>query len=141
MKRVLFFSIALAFASALPALAQDQEGAAGGGGDLGLSQADQAHFLKVRQEVLDNNPQLKQEQDSLEKERQFLKDKGSDASTDDRRTFWQNMKVHHENMSAAMLKQDPSIKPILDQIDQKMKERFRQRFQNGGNGSGDAGAQ
>jgi hypothetical protein len=100
-----------------------------------LSADDRAHFLKVRQQVLDSNADLKAEQDSLDQERKFVKDKGADATADDKKTLFQNMIAHGKKMQGAMRAADPTIGPVLDQIDAKMKERM-QSLQGQGNGSG-----
>lgn len=126
---ILCLSVAL-----FPLYAQSGDG---GGRRLGfLSADDRAHFLKVREQVLSSNPDLKSEQESLDKEKQFVKGKGADASADDRKTLRENMQAHHEKMRAAMIQADPSISPVLDQIDAKMKERFQQHAgQDGASGN------
>jgi hypothetical protein len=102
------------------------------GGGLGarlafLSAEDRARFLKVREQVLDGNPDLKAEQESLEKERQFVKNQGAQASQDDRKTLRKNTRAHFEKMNAAMLHADPSLSPVLDEIRAKMKERHQKQ--------------
>jgi hypothetical protein len=89
-----------------------------------LSPEDRLHFMKVRREVITNNPDLKTEQESLVQERKYVKDKGSDATADDRKTLRNNFLAHSEKVQAAMLKVDPSVGPILDQIDARMKDRL-----------------
>ena len=85
--------------------------------------------------MLDSNPDLKTEQDSLDRERKFVKDKGSDATADDKKTLLQNMMAHGKKMQDAMKAADPSISPVLDQIDAKMKARMEQHASQG-DGSG-----
>jgi hypothetical protein len=111
-----------------PLRAQDD----GGGRRLAfLSAADRAHLLKVRQQVLDTHPDLKAEQDSLEQERKSVKDKGTDATADDKKTLFQNMMAHGKKMQDAMRQADPTIGPVLDQIDAKMKERMQSKAADG----------
>jgi hypothetical protein len=121
--------------------AQTDDQAGGGGGGAGarlgfLSAADRMHFLKVRRQVLESNPALKSEQESLTKEREFVKNKGTAATEDDRKTLIQNFVAHSKSMRDAMVAADPTVAPILDQVDAKMKERFKDRMA----GAGGAGA-
>lgn len=89
--------------------------------------------MKARQEVLAQNPDLQTEQDNLKKERQDLKN-NSDASPEDKMQLLQDFQAHEKKMQAAMIKLDPSLKPILDKLDAQMKEKFQQRAaQAGGN--------
>ena len=113
--------------------AQAAAGGAGAGGRLSfLSADDRAHYMKVREQVLASNPELKSEQESFQKEREAMKAKGADASADDRKTMRENFLAHNEKMNAAMKAADPTVGPIIDQIDAKMRERFQQ----GGGGAG-----
>jgi hypothetical protein len=98
-----------------------------------LSPEDKAKLMKARQEVLAQNPDLQTEQDNLKKERQDLKN-NSDASPEDKMQLLQDFQAHEKKMQAAMIKLDPSLKPILDKLDAQMKEKFQQRAaQAGGN--------
>lgn len=136
---VALLAAALLLFGLVPLPAQDAEGGsgAGGGGRLAfLSPADRQHLMKVRREVFAGNPDLKTEQESLMKERQYVKNKGTGASQDDRKTLRENFLAHNEKMRAAMLQADPTIEPVLNQVQEKMKERFQQRQ---GAGVGDAG--
>ena len=92
-----------------------------------LSASDRAHLIKVRREVLANDANLKSEQESLSKERQFVKDKGMNATADDRQTLAQNFMAHNKNMQDAMVKADPTVAPVLDEVAEKMKSRHQQR--------------
>lgn len=123
---VLGFFGALACADRLPAQAGEGQGRLSF-----LSADDRAHLLKVREQVLASNPDLKTEQESLMKEREFVKGKGADASADDRKTLRENFMAHAEKMNTAMIKADPSVGPIIDQVKAKMKERFQQRSEAG----------
>jgi hypothetical protein len=106
-----------------------------GGGGLGagrghrlsfLSAEDRAHLMRVRRQVLQSDPDLKAEQESLRQEWESVKSKGSDATPDDKEMLRNNARAHMEHMDDAMLKADPTIQPILDQIKAHMKERFQQ---------------
>ena len=99
----------------------------GGGGHLSfLSADDRQHLLRVRQQVLEQNPDLKTEQESLQKERQYVRDKGADATSDDKAMLRNNFMAHNEKMSAAMVKADPTVQPILEQVKEHMKQRWGQ---------------
>jgi len=116
------------------AFAQDA-GGTGGRGHLGfLSAEDRQHLMRVRQQVLNDNPDLKTEQESLMKEREYVKNKGTDATADDKQTLRNNFLAHSEKMEAAMVKVDPTVQPILEQVKAHMKERYEQKS------GGDAGS-
>ena len=102
-----------------------------------LSTADRQHFLRVRREAMEAHPELKSEQENLRKEWQALKAQGSNAPAGDRETFRHDLRAHNEQMDAAMLKIDPSIQPILDQIKAHRQERLQQAgAASGGDDSG-----
>jgi hypothetical protein len=109
------------------AFAQNAGGAGGGRGRLNfLSAEDRQHLMRVRQQALADNPDLKTEQESLMKEREYVKNKGADATADDKQTLRNNFMAHGEKMEAAMVKIDSTVQPIIDQVKAKMKERFEQ---------------
>ncbi len=91
-----------------------------------LSADEKAHFLRVRRQVMTDNPDLKAEQESLRKEWQSVRGKGADAPAEDKETLRNHFLAHNEKMTAAMLKADPSVQPILDKIKDHRQERFRQ---------------
>jgi hypothetical protein len=135
---VFLLALLLALAGAsfclLPAQTDEQGGA---GARLSfLSDADKTHLLKDRHDVLESHPDLKAEQESLVKQWQALKDQGSSASPEDRRALRQSFMAHSQKMQAAMLKDDPSIAPVLAQVDAKMKERFKDHAATGAGDSG-----
>jgi hypothetical protein len=88
--------------------------------------------LRVRHQVMTDNPDLKTEQESLRKERQDVRGQGAGASADDKKTLRNNFLAHNEKMTAAMLKADPSVQPILD----KIKSHRQESFQPGAGGAG-----
>jgi hypothetical protein len=93
------------------------------------------HLFKVRKAVLEANSDLKAEQDSLTKERAYIKNKGAGATADDKKTLFQNFMAHSQKMEAAMRQQDPSIGPVLDQIDAKRQALIDQKTGGAGDGS------
>ena len=120
---------------------------AGGGGGRGalsfLSAEDRAHLMRVRQQVMAQNPDLKSEQDKMMAERKSAKSDGGDASTQDKGAMMKQMRDFHEKMDAAMIKDDPSVQPILEKVKDHMKERLQQRAAAGGAAAsgGDSGNQ
>jgi hypothetical protein len=102
-------------------------GGAGRGQRLSfLSAQDRQHLLRVRRQVLAGDPDLKSEQESLMKEAQSVKSQGTGASADDKQMLRNNFMAHREKMNAAMVKADPTVQPILDQVDAHLKARFQQ---------------
>lgn len=91
-----------------------------------LNEEDKAKLLKAREDVLAKNPQLKAEQDNLKKQREDLKNDGN-ATQEDRMALFQDYMAHEQKMKVALLKADPSLAPILDKIDQQMKQKMQQR--------------
>lgn len=87
-----------------------------------LSPEDRAKLMKARDEVLSTHPELKEEEESLKQKRDEMKD----GSPEDRKALFQEFMAHEKKMRAAMLQVDPSLQPIFDQIDQHMKERFKE---------------
>jgi hypothetical protein len=129
--------------SVVPLHAQSDNGAATGGAGGGsrlsfLTREEKIHLYKVRKAVLDSNPDLKAERDSLTKEREFVKNECANATADDKKTLFQNFMAHTQKMDAAMRQQDPSIGPVLDQINAKVQERIQEKT--GGASAGDAAA-
>jgi hypothetical protein len=96
----------------------------GGGARLSyLSADDRVHLMKVRKQVLESQPDLKTEQESLEKEWKFVKGK---------ETLRNNFQAHNEKMNAAMLQADPSIAPVLDQVKAHRQAQLEQHAGAGG---------
>jgi hypothetical protein len=105
----------------------------GGGARLSyLSADDRVHLMKVRKQVLESQPDLKTEQESLEKEWKFVKGKGTDATPEDKETLRNNFQAHNEKMNAAMLQADPSIAPVLDQVKAHRQAQLEQHAGAGG---------
>lgn len=91
-----------------------------------LSADDRQHLLRARREALQSDPDLKAEGESLKKELQMVKGKGTAATAEDKSTLRNNFLAHREKMNAAMVKADPIVQPILDQIQAHAKQRFQQ---------------
>ena len=107
--------------------ASGPNGGAGQGQRLSfLSAEDRQHLLRVRRQVLASNPDLKSEQERLRQEAEDVKGKGSSASAEDKEALRKNFFAHREKMNAAMVKADPTVQPILEQVDAHMKARFQQ---------------
>lgn len=97
-----------------------------------LTPQDKMRLLKVRQQVLDSDPVLKTEQDSLKKQGQALK--SGDATPEEKMDFVQDMEAHQQKMKAAMLKIDPTLGPIIDQAAAEMKQKMQARAAQGAGG-------
>jgi hypothetical protein len=123
-----FFAVAFCLAfgalSNHAALAQDAA-ASSSSASSSVSPADKVKYMKVRQQALDANPDLKTEQDALKQQGQALK--GGSATADDKAAFMEKLKDHQEKMKAAMLKIDPTMGPLIDQVTAEMKQKFQQR--------------
>ncbi len=91
-----------------------------------LSAGDREHLLRVRRQVLESNPDLRSEQEKLRQEMKSAKDGGSSAGVDDKKALRSEFREHREKMNAAMVKADPTVQPILDQIEAHRKDRFQQ---------------
>ena len=106
-------------------------GAGGGGAERAhrlsfLSAQDRQHLMRVRHEAMAGDPELKSEQESLKQEWQALKAQGSNATAEDKKALRDQLRAHNEHLDAAMLKVDPTVQPILDQIKAHRSERFQQ---------------
>jgi hypothetical protein len=72
-----------------------------------MSSEDQAKFKKARDKVLASDADLKSEEDSLIQQQNDLHKKWED---------------HMKKMRAAMIKDDPSLKPVFEKMDKKRAE-------------------
>jgi len=94
-----------------------------------LSPADREKFIAARKKALDENPDLKAEDDALMKERP-----GPDASKEDRQAYREKWMTHQQKLRQVMLKDDPSLASIFDEIDKHRSQmRAQQQDSNGGN--------
>jgi hypothetical protein len=138
--RTLLLVVVLGSSACPPCVAQAASGKAADRLSY-LSVGDRRHLLRVRRQVLAENPDLKSETESLQKERAYVKGEGTEASAQDRETLLNNVLAHGEKMDAAMRKDDPTVGPILDQVKAHRAERLQQRQgQEGASGTGDTGA-
>lgn len=136
MKLPLFFGLMLALAALVSPLSAEDET----GGDaavdkassklLGfLSPVDQEHFTEIRKRVMDNNPDLRKEGIKLLRQSKTLK--GPDVAPEDKLEYIENWLAYQQKLREAMLKSDPTLQPIFDQIDQKMSQ-MRAKMTGGG---------
>jgi hypothetical protein len=100
-----------------------------------LSAEDRQHLMRVRRQAMEGDPALKSEQENLKQE--WQKARGSDATPEDKQVLRKDLRAYNEQMDAAMLKIDPTIQPILDQMKAHRQARFQQGA--GAAGGGDAG--
>lgn len=101
-----------------------------------LTPDERQHLTKVRKQVLAAHPELQKEQEELQKEREDLKSQGEDASPEDRQALFQKSMEHGQKMNDAMAQADPTVKPIIEKLKAKMKERFQKRAGGAGNDAG-----
>ncbi len=95
-----------------------------------LTMQEKMEFIKARRQVFASNPDLKAEQDGLNKQREALKSQGSSASTKDKKALLQGFMDHQKKMKTAMLQVDPSLGPIFDKIEAEMKQKIAQKAGN-----------
>jgi hypothetical protein len=125
------FAMALVLVIGLPgsrAFAQATPSAPAGstsGTSSSLTPEEKAKLMKVRQQVLDSNPDLKAEQDAIKQQAQSLK--GGNATPEDKVDFMQKLQDHQQKMKAALLKIDPTLEPLIDKAAAEMKQKFQQR--------------
>jgi hypothetical protein len=86
----------------------------------GLTDDEKAQLKKDRDAVFAANPDLKSEQDALDKEHGSM---GSDATPADKSAFRQKMHALNDKVRAAILKIDPSAAPIFAKLDAAHKNR------------------
>ena len=81
-----------------------------------LPQADQDRVSAAYHKALVDNPALKTEGDALMKEAPDVRG----MSSQDRMAFMEKRRMHDQKMREAMLKEDPTLGPALDQIDKHL---------------------
>lgn len=87
-----------------------------------LSTDDRNKYLDAKSKALVDNPDLKTEQDALITQRP-----ARGASQDDRQAYMEKMKDHQQKLRDAMLKEDPTLQPIFDEIDKHIADLKEQR--------------
>ncbi len=90
-----------------------------------LTPAQKEQLKTDKQAVFASNPSLKEQWESLAQEGKALH-ANSNVTAADRQAFRQKMKAFRESMSQALLQQDPSLKPVLDEIAQHWKQGRQQ---------------
>jgi hypothetical protein len=95
-----------------------------------LSPADKEKFLAARKKVMEANPDLKTEGEELMKEGKDMR--GGDAAPEDKQEFFEKFMAYQQKVRAAMLKDDPSLQSIFDQMDQHRSQMRAQHQKDGG---------
>jgi hypothetical protein len=80
-----------------------------------LTPADQEKYAKARAKALNENPALKAEGESMMQEAETVMSSGSAS---DRQAFVEKMNSHRQKLRQAMLKEDPTLKPVFVKIDE-----------------------
>jgi hypothetical protein len=103
-----------------PLKAQTESGGGMRGGRMlsFLSAEDKAKFLAARQKAMADNPDLKAEGESLMKEGKAVHD--GTATPEDKQALLEKFMAYQQKLHDAMLKEDPTLQPIFDQIKQHM---------------------
>jgi hypothetical protein len=97
------------------------------GQEASLSFHDKMRLKRARDQVLADNPELKAQQEALAKQGSAVKSAGAAATPEQRRALAQGLAKQEKNMRAAIVKIDPTLGPIFDQmVKQKMQERAAQ---------------
>jgi len=94
-----------------------------------LSPSDRDKFIAAHKKALEENSDLKTEEDALRDQHP-----GPDASKEDHEAFHEKWMAHQQKVRQVMLKDDPSLASIFDQIDKHMSQmRAQQQNSSGGN--------
>ena len=88
-----------------------------------LPKTDQDRIMSAYNKAMAADEGLKNEGDDLMLEAQDLEE----ASPEDRQAFMEKVRSHREKVRQAMLKQDPTLAPVLDKIDKHPSEMRAQR--------------
>lgn len=122
----------LASLTAAPIFLQAQTNApdAGAGGEKHghrmiefLSPADQDRVINAYTKAIADNADLKSQEKALRKQRAEFED----ANLAGRRNFREKVRTFQQKLRLAMLKEDPTLGPILDQIDKHRSEMRAKR--------------
>jgi hypothetical protein len=98
-----------------------------------LSPADQDRVMNAYNKALANNAILKSEADNLMLQAQDLQG----ATPEVRQAFMEKLRSHQEKVRKAMLKEDPSLTPVLNKIDKHISQlRAQRQKEMGGTSSG-----
>jgi hypothetical protein len=83
-----------------------------------LPEADQNRVIDAYQKAVAHHADLKSEEAALRKERPKL----MAATKVDRQAFMEKVRTHQQKLRQAMLTEDPTLGPLLDQIDKHRSE-------------------
>ncbi len=97
-----------------------------------LSKADQDRVLSAHSKAVADNPALKTEGDSLKQDRPDMQS----ATPEELMEYMEKAQAYQQKLREAMLKEDPGLGPILDQIDKHMSEMRAKRAQSMSAGGG-----
>jgi hypothetical protein len=92
-----------------------------------LDTDDRNKYLDAKSKALVDNPDLKTDRDALITQRP-----ARGASQDDRQAYMEKAKDYQEKLRDAMLKEDPTLQPIFDEIDKHMADLKEQRQKGAG---------
>ena len=85
-----------------------------------LTPVEQIVYAKARAKALADNPELKAEGETVAQE--GVQAMSADASAADKQAFIEKMNSHRQKLRQAMLKEDPTLEPIFEKIDQHISE-------------------
>ena len=85
-----------------------------------LSSADQQKFIVARSRMLADHPEIQAEGEELK--RAALALRGDSSTPEQKASLQSQIQAYQQTVRLAMLKEDPSLGPILDQIDQHLAE-------------------
>jgi hypothetical protein len=83
-----------------------------------LSQQDQDRVIGAHDRALALDPRLKLEEEALKQAGPDMRD----ASAEDQMAFLEKVRIHQQKVRQGMLKQDPTIGPLLDEIDRHLSQ-------------------
>ncbi len=92
-----------------------------------LPQADQDRVVAAHAKALADDPKLKAQEDALREESKHLQE----SNSADRMAFMEKRRSYEQKVRQAMLKEDPTLGPILGQIDQRVSAIRAQRQKDG----------
>lgn len=127
--RVIFPVLALGLAAALPAIAEDAvNSAAKPVPPSALDNDDMTKLVKVRQEVLAANPDLKAEEEKL-KAMHEAQSKNPPPTAEQKDAAYAEWKAYQKKIRAAMLKIDPTLSSVFAKLDESRKHGSPPPFQ------------
>jgi len=91
-----------------------------------LTPEEQMQYAEARAKALADNPDLKAEGEAVA--RQGANAMLADATASDKQAFIEQMRLHREKLRQAMLKEDPTLKPVFAKIDKHLSELKAKRL-------------